>query len=167
MARLDLDTTRQKSSYTKIIEDFAKGKTNILCGTQLVSKGLDFDKVGLVGVVDADSMLFYPDFRAYERCFDMLTQVAGRSGRGDKVGKVIIQTYNPLHQIFQEVANHNYRNMYNAQIVERKLFRYPPFYHLVKINLQSKDINLLNEFADTYAMKIRGIFGVRDCSFEF
>ena len=167
VARLDLDTTRQKSSYTKIIEDFAKGKTNILCGTQLVSKGLDFDKVGLVGVVDADSMLFYPDFRAYERCFDMLTQVAGRSGRGDKVGKVIIQTYNPLHQIFQEVANHNYRNMYNAQIVERKLFRYPPFYHLVKINLQSKDINLLNEFADTYAMKIRGIFGGRILGPEF
>lgn len=161
VARMDLDTTRSKDAYQKIIDEFESGNIDILCGTQLVSKGFDFCNVGLVGIIDADNMLHNPDFRAYERCYSLLTQVAGRSGRSEKKGKVIIQTYNPYHQVFKDIAQNNYKGMYNNQIVERKLFRYPPFYRLIRISLQSKTTNELNEFADIYAQKIKVIFGGR------
>jgi primosomal protein N' (replication factor Y) len=119
VARMDLDTTRSKDAYQKIIDEFESGNIDILCGTQLVSKGFDFCNVGLVGIIDADNMLHNPDFRAYERCYSLLTQVAGRSGRSEKKGKVIIQTFNPYHQVFKDIAQNNYKGMYNNQIVER------------------------------------------------
>ncbi len=161
VARLDWDSGRGKDAYQKIVDDFSEGKTDILCGTQLVSKGFDFGNVGLVGVIDADAMLAYPDFRAYERCFALLTQVSGRAGRNPQGGKVIIQTSNPYHQVFKDVYTYNYECMYNNQIVERKLFRYPPFYHLVKISLQCRDTKELDEFAQNYAKRLRQVFGGR------
>lgn len=161
VARMDADSIRNKGAYQKIIDDFGNGKTDILCGTQLVSKGFDFANVGLVGIIDADSMLNYPDFRSYERCFSLLTQLAGRAGRSKGKGRVIIQTFNPLHPIFKDVGAYNYEAMYNKQIVERKLFRYPPFYHLLRISLQCRDCKELDRFADTYTEKLRGIFGGR------
>lgn len=161
VARMDLDTTKNKDSYKKIIDDFESGKTDILCGTQIISKGFDFDNVGLVGVIDIDNMLNFPDFRAYERSFSLLTQIAGRSGRSGKKGKAIIQTFNPYHKVFKDVCNNDYRAMYENQIVERKLFHYPPFYRLVKISLQSKSSKDLDDFAKLYSEKIRMIFGGR------
>ncbi len=161
VARLDWDSGREKNAYQRIVDDFSEGKTDILCGTQLVSKGFDFGKVGLVGVIDADAMLAYPDFRSYERCFSLLTQVAGRAGRNPQGGKVIIQTSNPYHQVFKDVYTYDYEQMYNNQIVERKLFRYPPFYHLVKISLQCKDSADLDEFAQSYSQRLKTIFGGR------
>lgn len=161
VARMDADSIRNKGAYQKIIDDFGNGKTDILCGTQLVSKGFDFANVGLVGIIDADSMLNYPDFRSYERCFSLLTQLAGRAGRSKEKGRVIIQTFNPLHPVFKDVCAYNYEAMYNKQIVERKLFRYPPFYHLLRISLQCRDCKELDSFADTYTEKLRGIFGGR------
>ena len=161
VARMDADSIRNKGAYQKIIDDFGNGKTDILCGTQLVSKGFDFANVGLVGIIDADSMLNYPDFRSYERCFSLLTQLAGRAGRSKEKGRVIIQTFNPLHPVFKDVCTYNYEAMYNKQIVERKLFRYPPFYHLLRISLQCRDCKELDSFADTYTEKLRGIFGGR------
>ncbi len=161
VARMDADSIRNKGAYQKIIDDFGNGKTDILCGTQLVSKGFDFANVGLVGIIDADSMLNYPDFRSYERCFSLLTQLAGRAGRSKEKGRVIIQTFNPLHPVFKDVGAYNYEAMYNKQIVERKLFRYPPFYHLLRISLQCRDCKELDSFADTYTEKLRGIFGGR------
>lgn len=161
VARMDADSVRNKGAYQKIIDDFGSGKTDILCGTQLVSKGFDFANVGLVGVIDADSMLNYPDFRSYERCFSLLTQLAGRAGRSVQKGRVIIQTFNPFHQVFKDVCACNYEAMYNKQIVERKLFRYPPFYHLLRISLQCKDNKELDGFAQCYAQRLRSIFGGR------
>lgn len=161
VARMDADSVRNKGAYQKIIDDFGSGKTDILCGTQLVSKGFDFANVGLVGVIDADSMLNYPDFRSYERCFSLLTQLAGRAGRSRQKGRVIIQTFNPFHQVFKDVCACNYKAMYNKQIVERKLFRYPPFYHLLRISLQCKDNKELDGFAECYAQRLRSIFGGR------
>lgn len=161
VARMDADSVRNKGAYQKIIDDFGSGKTDVLCGTQLVSKGFDFANVGLVGVIDADSMLNYPDFRSYERCFSLLTQLAGRAGRSRQKGRVIIQTFNPFHQVFKDVCACNYKAMYNKQIVERKLFRYPPFYHLLRISLQCKDNKELDGFAECYAQRLRSIFGGR------
>lgn len=161
VARLDWDTGSKKNAYQRIVDEFASGKIDILCGTQLVSKGFDFSNVGLVGVIDADAMLAYPDFRSYERTFDMLTQLAGRAGRSPLGGKVIIQTFNPYHQVFKDVYSYDYSSMYNSQIVERKLFRYPPFYHLVRISLQCALKETLDEFAENYSQRLRAIFGGR------
>lgn len=159
--RMDLDTTRKKNDYLEIIQDFEKGNIDILCGTQIITKGLDFSNVGLVGVIDADSLLYYPDFRAYERCFDLLTQVAGRAGRLKEKGRVVIQSFNPNHQIFNEVLNYDYASMYKNQIVERKLFSYPPFVYLTKILFQSKDKEILDTLCQEYSNEIRKIFGQR------
>lgn len=159
--RMDLDTTRKKNDYLEIIQDFEKGNIDILCGTQIITKGLDFSNVGLVGVIDADSLLYYPDFRAYERCFDLLTQVAGRAGRLKEKGAVVIQSFNPNHQIFKEVLNYDYASMYKNQIVERKLFSYPPFVYLTKILFQSKDKDVLDSLCQEYSNEIRKIFAQR------
>ena len=159
--RMDLDTTRKKNDYLEIIQDFEKGNIDILCGTQIITKGLDFSNVGLVGVIDADSLLYYPDFRAYERCFDLLTQVAGRAGRLKEKGAVVIQSFNPNHQIFKEVLNYDYASMYKNQIVERKLFSYPPFVYLTKILFQSKDKDVLDCLCQEYSNEIRKIFAQR------
>ena len=159
--RMDLDTTRKKNDYLEIIQDFEKGNIDILCGTQIITKGLDFSNVGLVGVINADSLLYYPDFRAYERCFDLLTQVAGRAGRLKEKGAVVIQSFNPNHQIFKEVLNYDYASMYKNQIVERKLFSYPPFVYLTKILFQSKDKDVLDSLCQEYSNEIRKIFAQR------
>jgi primosomal protein N' (replication factor Y) len=159
--RMDLDTTRKKNDYMEIMQEFEKGNIDILCGTQIITKGLDFSNVGLVGVIDADAMLYYPDFRAYEKSFDLLIQVAGRAGRLGTKGKVVIQTFNPFHQIFKEVLNYDYASMYKNQIVERKIFSYPPFVYITKIIFQSSDKENLDTLCSQYSEQIRKIFGQR------
>jgi len=143
--RMDQDTTRGKYSFEKIIDSFKNREIDVLVGTQMLAKGLDFDNVSLVGIMNADNMLYYPDFRAFERSFQMMTQVAGRSGRADKRGKVIIQTYNPLHNIIQQVTNNDYEGMYKEQLYERKIYYYPPFFRLIKLTLKHRDFEKLKE----------------------
>jgi len=143
--RMDQDTTRGKYSFEKIIDSFKNREIDVLVGTQMLAKGLDFDNVSLVGIMNADNMLYHPDFRAFERSFQMMTQVAGRSGRAEKRGKVIIQTYNPLHNIIQQVTNNDYEGMYKEQLYERKIYYYPPFFRLIKLTLKHRDFEKLKE----------------------
>lgn len=145
--RMDQDTTRGKYSFERIIDSFKNREIDILVGTQMLAKGLDFDNVSLVGIMNADTMLYYPDFRAFERSFQMMTQVAGRAGRADKKGKVIIQTYNPLHSIIQQVTLNRYDEMYKEQLYERKIYNYPPFYKLIRLTLKHRDFEKLKEGA--------------------
>ena len=142
---MDQDTTRGKFGYERIIDRFQNREVDILVGTQMLAKGLDFDNVSLVGILNADNMLFFPDFRAFERSFQMMTQVSGRAGRANKAGKVIIQTYNPNHNTIQQVTNNNYKGMYKEQINERQLFVYPPYAKLIKITLKHKDFEKVKE----------------------
>jgi len=139
IGRMDLDTTRGKYGYQKIIGAFEAREIDILVGTQMLSKGLDFDNVSLVGILNADMMLNFPDFRAHERAFQLMVQVSGRSGRSKKQGKVLIQTYNPYHQILQQVSSTDYAAMYKEQLEDRWQYHYPPYYRLVKITLKHKD----------------------------
>jgi primosomal protein N' (replication factor Y) len=143
--RMDRDTTQGKFGYEKIIDSFRTRETDILVGTQMLAKGLDFDNVGLVGILNADTMLYQPDFRAYERSFQLMTQVAGRAGRSAKRGKVIIQAYSPQHNIIQKVIANDYFSMYNQELQERKAFEYPPFYRLIKITLRHRDFEKLQD----------------------
>ncbi len=159
VGRMDLDTTRGKYAYEKIISAFENQEMDILVGTQMVTKGLDFRNVSLVGIMNADSMLNFPDYRAHERSFQMLTQVAGRAGRTQKRGKVLIQTYNPYHQILQQVTTNNYDKMFEEQFYEREQFKYPPLVRLIKITLKDKDYNKLNEAADWMAGSLRNVLG--------
>jgi primosomal protein N' (replication factor Y) (superfamily II helicase) len=137
--RMDLDTTRKKNSYESIISDFEKGKTNILVGTQMVSKGLDFDKVSLVGIFDADRMIHFPDFRSHERAFQMMTQVSGRAGRKDKKGRVIIQTSDTEQLLLKKVISNDYEGLYKEEIAERENFHYPPFCRIIKLTFKDAD----------------------------
>lgn len=157
--RMDLDTTRSKHAYHQIINDFENRNIDILVGTQMVTKGLDFDNVSVVGIMNADNMLFYPDFRSPERSYQLMAQVSGRAGRKTKRGKVIIQTYNPQHAIIKNVIKNDYLKTYNDIIQERCNFDYPPFYRLIEIILKHKDYDFLNEAADILAKMIRNIFG--------
>ncbi len=141
IGRMDLDTTRGKFGYQKIIGAFEAREIDVLVGTQMLSKGLDFDNVSLVGVLNADTMLNYPDFRAHERAYQMMVQVSGRAGRSKKQGNVAIQTYNPYHQILQQVSTTNYTAMYKEQLQERWQYKYPPYYRLIKITLKHRDYN--------------------------
>jgi primosomal protein N' (replication factor Y) len=159
--RLDLDTTRQKNSYHSILTDFDNHKVDILVGTQMVTKGLDFDNVSLVGILDADLMLKMPDFRSFERSFQLMSQVAGRAGRKKKRGKVIIQTYDPDHHIIQRVVNHDYMEMYKNELIERKNYSYPPFYKMIVLSLRHKNANNLDMIAEDLAKALRGVFGDR------
>jgi primosomal protein N' (replication factor Y) len=143
--RMDQDTTRGKYSFEKIIDGFKNREIDVLVGTQMLAKGLDFDNVSLVGIMNADNMLYHPDFRAFERSYQMMTQVAGRSGRSEKRGKVVIQTYNPLHNIIQQVTHHDYEGMYKEQLYERKIYYYPPFYRLIRLTLKHRDFEKLKE----------------------
>ncbi len=143
--RMDQDTTRGKYSFEKIIDGFKNREIDVLVGTQMLAKGLDFDNVSLVGIMNADNMLYHPDFRAFERSYQMMTQVSGRSGRSEKRGKVIIQTYNPLHNVIQQVANHDYEGMYKEQLYERQIYKYPPFFRLIKLTLKHRDFDKLKE----------------------
>lgn len=145
MGRMDQDTTRGKYGYEKIIDSFKNREIDILVGTQMLAKGLDFDNVSLVGIMNADNMLYHPDFRAFERSFQMMTQVSGRAGRSEKRGKVIIQTYNPNHNTIQQVTNNDYVGMYKEQLYDRQIFKYPPYYRLIKITLKHRDFEKLKE----------------------
>ncbi|MCQ2294195.1 MAG: primosomal protein N' [Bacteroidales bacterium] len=161
VARMDLDSTLQKNRYLEIINDFQDRKIDILVGTQMVTKGLDFDHVSVVGIVSADNLINYPDFRAFERAFQQMTQVSGRAGRHGHQGKVIIQTYNPYHQAIRNVIDNDYQEMYSSQITERRVFRYPPYYRLIHITLKHRDSDLLNQAAADYAAQLRRVFGTR------
>lgn len=151
IGRMDLDTTRGKHGYEKIITAFEQQEIDILIGTQMLTKGLDFRNVDLVGVMSADSLLNFPDFRAHERSFHMLVQVAGRAGRTKQRGKVLIQTYNPNHQILQQVTTNSYLEMYKEQLQERQNYKYPPFYRLIKLTFKAKDFNAVNEASSWFA----------------
>lgn len=145
--RMDQDTTRGKFGYEKIIDAFKEREIDILVGTQMLAKGLDFDNVGLVGIMNADNMLYQPDFRAFERAYQMMVQVAGRAGRKDIRGKVMIQTYNPLHNVIQQVTINDYEGMFREQVYERHNFKYPPYYRLVRLTLRHRDYEKVKEAA--------------------
>ncbi|MGI9546392.1 MAG: replication restart helicase PriA [Flavobacteriaceae bacterium] len=155
IGRMDFDTTRGKHAHARIIHAFEQGEIDILVGTQMLTKGLDFRHVNLVGIMNADTLLNFPDFRAHERSYQMLTQVAGRAGRTEKRGKVIIQTYNPYHQILQQVTTGEYDRMFSEQIYEREQFKYPPHNRIIRITLKHKEYNRLNEAAEWFARSIR------------
>lgn len=159
--RMDLDTTRNKDSYENIIDDFSNHKADILVGTQMVTKGLDFGDVNLVAVLNADAIINFPDFRSSERAFNMLEQVSGRAGRRNTQGKVIVQTTNPNHPIIGFLKNHDYNGFYNHVIDERRLFNYPPFTRVIYIYLKHRDNDTLIEIASIYASRLRELFGNR------
>ena len=157
--RMDMDTTRSKNAFHRIINDFEAKRTDILIGTQMVTKGLDFDNVQVVGVLSADSMLSYPDFRAHERSFQLMSQVSGRAGRKDKQGLVVIQAWKPNHQILKDVVNHDYLSMYLRQLAERKKFNYPPYFRLIIIRMKHKKYEVLNEGAAIFTRDLRNKYG--------
>ena len=161
VARMDLDTTRTRSAYERIIADFELGKTDILIGTQMVSKGLDFDHVSVVGILNADTMLNYPDFRSYERAFQLMAQVAGRAGRKNKRGRVILQTKSIDHPIIAQVIHNDFDQMVAGQLAERQMFHYPPYYRLVYVYLKNRNEQLLDLMAQTMSGKLRAVFGNR------
>ena len=159
--RMDLDTTRTRTAYEKIIEDFQQGKTDILIGTQMVSKGLDFDNVAVVGIINADTLLNYPDFRATERAFQLMAQVAGRAGRKNGQGTVFLQTRMSDAAVIPQIVKNDYASFYNQQLSERMLFHYPPFYRLIYIYMKHRDVHVLEEFSDIIAKRMRDIFDNR------
>jgi primosomal protein N' (replication factor Y) len=167
IARMDLDTTRSKTSYQKIISDFEKQRTDILVGTQMVTKGLDFDRVSVVGILEADNMLTFPDFRAFERAFQVMAQVSGRAGRKEIPGKVIIQTYQPWHPALKYVLGNDYNAMYENQIEERKKYRYPPVFRLIKITLKHNNLELVNQAAAEVAQELQKRFPAQVLGPEF
>nr|WP_321237371.1 primosomal protein N' [uncultured Psychroserpens sp.] len=158
VARMDLDTTRGKYGYEKIITALEQQEIDILVGTQMLTKGLDFRNVKLVGIMNADNMLNFPDFRAHERSYQLMTQVSGRAGRTEERGKVLIQTYNPYHKILQQVSTNNYLQMFDEQLDERHIYKYPPIFRMIKITLKHKDYNRVNLGADWYARSLRTVF---------
>lgn len=158
IGRMDFDTTRGKYDYHRIISSFQAQEIDILVGTQMLSKGLDFSNVSLVGVLNADTMLNFPDFRAHERSFQMLVQVSGRAGRSEKKGKVIIQTFNPYHQILQQVTLNEYDTMFKEQLLERLQFKYPPYYRIIKITLKHKDFNKVEKASEWLGQSLKNYF---------
>ena len=159
IGRMDLDTTRGKHGYQKIIGAFEAKEIDVLVGTQMLSKGLDFENVSLVGILNADTMLNFPDFRAHERGYDMMVQVSGRAGRSKKQGNVAIQTYNPFHQILQQVSTTNYKEMYKEQLQERYQYKYPPYYRLIKITLKHRDYNKVDSGVNWLFKALYSSFG--------
>ena len=164
---MDWDTTRKKASFQNIIDQFEQKEIDILVGTQRVSKGLDFDHVGLVGVLQADDLLHYPDFRAYERCFQLLTQVSGRSGRKNERGKVILQTFDPYHWVIKKVIEYDFKSLYKQELADRKHFNYPPFYKLIKLVLLHKKSGYLFTGAHQLAHQLKKQLGDRVLGPEF
>ena len=161
IARMDLDTTRTRNAYERLISDFSSGKTNLLIGTQMISKGLDFDKVSVVGILNADSMLNYPDFRAYEHAFMMMAQVSGRAGRKGKRGLVILQTKNPTLPIISQVVHNDYEALFKGILEERRMFHYPPFFHLINVFLKHKNEKICQQASLELGKTLRGWFGER------
>ncbi|MBE0661957.1 MAG: primosomal protein N' [Bacteroidales bacterium] len=158
IARMDLDTTRSKHAHHRIISDFEERRVDVLTGTQMVTKGLDFDNVSLVGILNADNMISFPDFRSFERSYQMMAQVSGRAGRKNKQGKVVIQTRNPQHPVIKLVIDNDYEGMYQVQIAERRQFNYPPYSRLVKLSLKHKEPDPLNKAAAELARALRKEF---------
>ncbi len=167
VARMDLDTTRGKYSYERIIQKFEHKEIDILVGTQMLTKGLDFRDIKLVGVLNADQLINFPDFRAHERCFQLLQQVSGRAGRTKIRGKVIIQSYNPHHNILQQVSTNDYTKMFEEQTYQRKIYKYPPYFRIIKITLKHKDYNKVNEGAAWLAKALAQVFGSHVLGPEF
>ena len=161
IARMDLDTTRTRNAYERIISDFSAGRTNILIGTQMVTKGLDFDKVSVVGIINADTMLNYPDFRAYEHAFMMMAQVSGRAGRKNKRGLVILQTKQKDVPVIQQVVHNDYVALYKDLIAERQVFHYPPYYRLIYVFLRHRQDTTVNTAAIEIGSRLRQWFGAR------
>lgn len=159
--RMDFDTTRSKNAYQRIITDFEEGDIDILVGTQMVTKGLDFDNVSLVGVLNADQMINFPDFRSFERAYQLMAQVAGRAGRKKKRGEVVIQTYNPEHWVIRLVIENDYLGLYNHERIERKNFLYPPFFRLIRITLKHKELNTVIQASNAFAQELRSKLGER------
>jgi primosomal protein N' (replication factor Y) len=161
VSRMDLDTTRSKKGYEKLITDFEQHKVDILIGTQMVTKGLDFEHVSLVGILNADNMLNFPDFRAHERAFQLMAQVSGRAGRKNKQGLVVLQTSQPEHPVIGQVLRNDYGAMYQTQCAERRLFKYPPFFRLIQITLRHRDVNVVKQASIDMGRQLRAIFGER------
>lgn len=165
--RLDLDSTRSKNAYSIILGEFESRQIDVLIGTQMVSKGLDFDNVSLVGILDADMLINRPDFRAFERSYQLMSQVAGRAGRKGKRGKVIIQTGDPDHWLIQKVMEHDYVGFYENELIERKNYFYPPFYKIIEFTLKHKEEYLVDRAAFDFAHSLREIFKERVIGPEF
>jgi len=161
IARLDLDTSRSRKKYEKILDDFGKGRIDILTGTQMLSKGLDFENVSLVGVLNADQLLNFPDFRAHERSFQLMAQVSGRAGRKDERGKVIIQTSDPSHPVIKMVQENDFTGLYQMQFEERQLFKYPPLVRMIRLVIRSKERVDAEKASEILAQEMRKIFGKR------
>ena len=159
--RMDYDTTRKRDAYKNLIYDFQQKKIDVLVGTQMIAKGLDFDNVSLVGILDADNILNFPDFRSHEFAFQLLTQVSGRSGRKEKQGEVILQTYNTEQELIKYVRNYDYLNFFKNQISERELFNYPPFSRIISITLKHRNDSQLNFFSDEFVFYLKKSFGNR------
>lgn len=167
IARMDLDTTRARNAYQNMLNDLEEKRIDILVGTQMVAKGLDFSDVTVIGIINADSLLKYPDYRANERSFQMLAQVSGRAGRRGKQGKVVIQTYNPHHRVIDQVIRNDYKELYLTEIDERKNFKYPPFYRIIQMDVKHKDAERLFHQAEYLANELRKHFGERVIGPEF
>jgi primosomal protein N' (replication factor Y) len=161
IARMDLDATRTRQAYERIINDFSAGRTNLLIGTQMISKGLDFDKVSVVGILNADTMLNYPDFRAYEHAFMMMSQVSGRAGRKGRRGLVILQTKSPQLPLIQQVVTNDYTGFYRLQIAERQQFHYPPYYRLIYVYLKHRQDGLVEQAGLELGRILRQWFSAR------
>lgn len=159
--RMDFDTTRTRKSYEKIISEVEAGKADILIGTQMVAKGLDFGNVSLVGILNADNMLNYPDFRAHERAFQMMAQVSGRAGRKHRRGLVVLQTFDPEHPVITQVLNHDYQSMFNLQSIERKHFHYPPFFRMIRLTLKHREVQVLQSAASSLTGELAKSLGKR------
>jgi primosomal protein N' (replication factor Y) len=165
--RMDLDSTRSKHAYEEIIDDFSNRRIDVLIGTQMVTKGLDFDHVSLVGILDADMLLNRPDFRAYERAFQLMSQVAGRAGRKEKQGKVVIQSAQAEHWVLERVMAHDFKGFFEVEIEERERFFYPPFYKIVQLTLKHEKEEVVSEGAQFLADQLRSVFKERVLGPEF
>jgi primosomal protein N' (replication factor Y) len=161
IARMDLDTTRTRQAYERIIDDFSAGRTNLLIGTQMISKGLDFDKVSVVGILNADTMLNYPDFRAYEHAFTMMAQVSGRAGRKGRRGLVVLQTKSPELPVIRQVVENDYSAFYKSLVVERQQFHYPPYFRLIYVYLKHRNDNVAESAGLQLGSMLRQWFGGR------
>jgi primosomal protein N' (replication factor Y) len=153
--RMDLDSTRSRFAYQRIISDFEAGNIDVLVGTQMVTKGLDFDRVSVVGIMNADNMIYFPDFRSHERSFQLMAQVSGRAGRKIKRGKVVVQTWHPEHPVITFVKDHDYPSMFRAQLADRYKYHYPPYYRLIIVRLKHRDFKILNQAAANLAADLR------------
>ena len=161
VARMDLDTTRTRNAYERLITDFSAGRTNLLIGTQMISKGLDFDKVSVVGILDADRMLNQPDFRAYEHAFMMMAQVSGRAGRKGHRGQVFLQTKSPDLPLISQVVHNDYEGFARTQLEERQIFHYPPYYRLIYVYLKHTKDEVVNTAGIEFGTRLRQWFGGR------